>query len=195
LVTTLHLLDFQFDLFSIGEKTMPERDRGRKRRFPRWFDVFEEMEKMDEMMDEMMQRAFEIPNGTKSYGPYVYGFSVSFDPEGKPAIQQFGNVKPSRVGPQVKEQREPLVDVIEENDEIAVFAELPGVEKNDIRLHSNEKNLTISVDSKGRKYHKELELPGSVLPASAKATCKNGVLEIRFKKAEAEDRERQIEIE
>jgi HSP20 family protein len=174
---------------------MPERDLGRKRRFPRWFDVFEEMEKMDEMMDEMMQRAFEIPNRTKSYGPYVYGFSVSLDAAGKPAIQQFGNVKPSRVGPQVKEQREPLVDVIEENDEIAVFAEIPGVEKNDIRLHSNEKNLTISVNSKGRKYHKELELPESVLPTSAKAKYKNGVLEVRLKKAEAKGRERQINIE
>jgi len=194
-VTTLHLLDFQFDLLSIGEKTMPERDRGRKKRFPWWFDVFDEMEKMDEIMDEMMRRAFEIPNGTKPFGPYVYGFSVSLDPEGKPAIQQFGNVKPSRVGPQVKEEREPLVDVIDENDEIAVFAELPGVEKNDIRLYSSEKNLTISVDSKGRKYHKELELPDSVLPTSAKATYKNGVLEVRFKKAEAEGRERQIKIE
>jgi HSP20 family protein len=174
---------------------MPERDRGRKRRFPWWFDVFEEMEEMDEIIGEMMRRAFEIPSGMKSFGPYVYGFSVSLDPEGKPAIQQFGNVKPSRVGPQVKEEREPLVDVIDENDEVAVFSELPGVEKNDIRLHSNEKNLTISVDSKGRKYHKELELPHSVLPTSAKATYKNGVLEIRFKKAEVEARERQIKIE
>jgi len=174
---------------------MPERDRGRKKRFPWWFDVFEEMEKMDEIMDEMMRRAFEVPSGTKSFGPYVYGFSISLDPEGKPTIQQLGNVKPSRVGPQVKEEREPLVDVIDEDDEIAVFAELPGVEKNDIRLHSNEKNLTISVDSKGRKYHKELELPDSVLPTSAKATYKNGVLEVRFKKAEAEGRERQIKIE
>ena len=174
---------------------MPERDRARKKRFPWWFDVFEEMEKMDEMMDEMMRRAFEIPSETKSFGPYVYGFSVSLDPEGKPAIQQFGNVKPSRVGPQVKEEREPLVDVIDENDEIAVFTELPGVEKNDIRLRSNEENLTISVDSKGRKYHKELELPDSVLPTSAKATYKNGVLEVRFKKAEAGGRERQIKIE
>jgi len=174
---------------------MPERDQGRKKRFPWWFDVFEEMEKMDEMMDEMMRRAFEIPSGTKSFGPYVYGFSVSLDQEGKPAIQQFGNVKPSRVGPQIKGEREPLVDVIEENGEIAVFAELPGVEKNDIRLHSNEKNLTISVDSKGRKYYKELELPDSVLATSAKATYKNGVLEVRLKKAERKGREGQIKIE
>jgi len=174
---------------------MPEGDRGRKKRFPWWFDVFDEMEKMDEVMDAIMRRAFEIPNGTKPFGPYVYGFSVSLDPEGKPAIQQFGNVKPSRVGPQVKEEREPLVDVIEENDEIAVFAELPGVEKNDIRLHSNEKNLTIWVDSKGRKYHKELELPDAVAPTSAKASYKNGVLEVRFRKAEGKGRERQINIE
>jgi len=194
-MTTLHLLDFQFDLFSIGEKTMPEGDRGRKRRFPWWFDVFNEMEKMDEMMDEMMRKAFEIPKETKSFGPYVYGFSVSLDPEGKPMVQQFGNVKPTRVGPQVKEEREPLVDVLQENDEIAVFAELPGVEKNDIKLHSTEKNLMISVDSKERKYHKELELPASVLPTSSKASYKNGVLEVRLKKAEGKAREKQIKIE
>ena len=145
--------------------------------------------------DEMMRKAFEIPKETKSFGPYVYGFSVSLDPEGKPMIQQFGNVKPTKVGPRVKEEREPLVDVIQENDEIAVFAELPGVEKNDIRLHSNEKSLTISVDSKGRRYHKELELPASVVPVSAKASYKNGVLEVRLKKAEGKAREKQIKIE
>jgi len=174
---------------------MPEGGRSRKKRFPSWFDVFEEMDKMDEMMDEVMRKAFEIPKETRSFGPYVYGFSVSLDPEGKPMIQQFGNVKPTRVGPQVKGEREPLVDVLQENDEIAVFAELPGVEKNDIKLHVNEKDLTISVDSKGRKYHKELELPVSVLPASAKASCKNGVLEVRLKRAEGKVRERQIKIE
>ncbi len=174
---------------------MPEEGRGRKRRFPSWFDVFEEMEKMDEMMDEVMRKAFEIPEGTRSFGPYVYGFSVSLDPEGKPKIQQFGNVRPTRVRPQVKEEREPLVDVLQVNDEIAVLAELPGVEKNDIELHVIEKKVTISVDSKGRKYHKELELPVSVLPASAKASYKNGVLEVRLKRAEGNVRKKQIKIE
>ncbi len=174
---------------------MPEGDRGRKRRFPRWFHVFDEMEKMEEMMDEMMRRAFEIPKETKSFGPYVYGFSVSLDPEGKPMIQQFGNIKSTTVGPRVKEEREPLVDIIQENDEIAVFAEVPGVEKDDIRLHSNEKNLTISVDSKGRKYYKELELPAQILPASAKASYKHGVLEVRLKKAKGKTGEKQIKVE
>ena len=182
-------------MFSIGEKTVTERGRGRKRRFPSWFDVFEEMEKMDEMMDEVMRKAFEIPKETRSFGPYVYGFSVSLDSEGKPMIQQFGNVKPTRVGPQVKEEREPLIDVLQEKDEIAIFAELPGVEKNEIKLHVDEKNLTISVGSKKRKYHKELELPVAVLPSTSKASYKNGVLEVRLKKAEGKAREKQIKIE
>ncbi|NIW11257.1 MAG: Hsp20 family protein, partial [Gammaproteobacteria bacterium] len=75
-------------------------------------------------------------------------------------------------------------DVITTDKEVKVIAELPGVEKEDIKLHGTEDMLTISVDTPQRKYYKELELPESVDPKSAETSYKNGVLEVTLKKTE-----------
>lgn len=157
----------------------------RKKRSP-WFDIFEEFDRIEEMMDEMMQRLFEAPpEGEKAFSPYVYGFSVSPDPDGEPVLQQFGNVQLSRLGPQIREEREPLIDIMDQKDAIVVVAELPGVEKRAINLNATDFTLTISGKKEQRKYFKELDLPESVDPKSAKARYKNGVLEVRLKKAKA----------
>jgi len=66
---------------------------------------------------------------------------------------------------------------------VRVIAELPGVEKEDIDLRATETSLTISAESQHRKYYKELRLPTPVNPKSAKATYRNGVLEVSLPKA------------
>lgn len=155
----------------------------RKRKRRPWFGAFDEFERLEKMMDEMMRRAFETPSKRKKFRrPYVYGFSMSVGPDGKPVIREFGNVRASRRGPRIREEREPLVDVMEEDKDVVIVAELPGVEKDDIKLHAAEDHLTISVDTPARKYHKELTLPARVDPQSARASYKNGVLEVRLKK-------------
>jgi HSP20 family protein len=119
-------------------------------------------------------------------GPFVYGYSVKIGPDGKPEIREFGNVKPSRFGPRVKEEREPLVDIIETDGEIHIVAELPGVEKNDIKLHGTEDMLTVSVDTPQRKYYKEITLPAKVKVKETKTQYKNGVLEVTLPKIKEE---------
>ena len=176
----------------------------RRRRYPffrSWF--FEDMDKMFREIEKMMEEEFKtftskvpkdyvrerkLPDGTtvREWGPFVYGYSVKIGPDGKPEIHEFGNVKPSRLGPQVKEEREPLVDVIETDGEIHIVAELPGVEKNDIKLHGTEDSLTISVDTPQRKYYKEINLPAKVKVKEAKTQYKNGVLEITLPKIKEE---------
>jgi HSP20 family protein len=180
----------------------------RKRRFP-FFDIesfpfgfytgdLEEMmkeleRKMDEAFKEMgekipsgLVRERRLPDGstTREMGPFVYGYSVTIGPDKKPVIREFGNIKPSpaRPGLDVKEVREPLVDVISTNGEIKVIAEIPGVDKHDIKLHATEKNLTISVYTPERKYHREIELPSEVDIDGAKSSYRNGVLEVTFPK-------------
>jgi len=156
----------------------------RRRKKSPWFDIYDEFDRLEEMMDEMMRRAFEMPSKeAKFHRPYVYGFSMSVGPDGKPVIREFGNVQSSQRGPRIREEREPLVDVMEEDKDVVILAELPGVEKNDITLHATEDHLTISVDTAEQKYHKELTLPTLVDPESAQASYKNGVLEIRLKKS------------
>jgi len=95
----------------------------------------------------------------------------------------------------VKEEREPLVDVLQEGNEVVVVTELPGVEKDDIKLESTDRALKIAVESAKRRYFKEMELPHLVDPRMAKATYKNGVLEVRFTKSDEKRPARAIMVE
>ncbi len=168
--------------------------------------IFREMEKrMEEEFKNFTDRVpkdyvkeRKLPDGStvKEFGPFVYGYSMKIGPDGKPEIQQFGNIKKSLKGPEVKEEREPLVDVVDTNGEIRVVAELPGVEKTDIKLHGTEDSLEINVDTEQNKYYKEVKLPAKVKVHEAKSTYKNGVLEVIIPKIEAEkSKGEQIDIE
>ncbi len=159
--------------------------------------AFEDLDRMfDDLFKEMLDsvprdlyRERRLPDGgtVREIGPFVYGYSMTLGPDGKPVIREFGNVKPStRASPmgfrrpslEVREERDPLVDVIPEDGTIRVVAEVPGVERSDIKLNCSETTLTIAVDAAERKYYKEIDLPADVDPTNTKATYKNGVLEI-----------------
>jgi HSP20 family protein len=47
--------------------------------------------------------------------------------------------------------------------------------------------LTLSAKAKDRKYYKSLNLPRVVIPNVVRTTYKNGVLEIKLKKAQKEE--------
>lgn len=182
----------------------PSWFRRRWRRYPffrSWF--FEDIDEIFREMEEIMEREFreitskapksyirekKLPDGTtvRELGPFVYGYSIKIGPDGKPEIREFGNVRPTRFGPQIREEREPLVDVYATDGEVKVIAELPGVEKDDIQLHGTEDTLTISVDTPQRKYFKEVKLPAKVNPKAARTSYKNGVLEVTLPKKEGE---------
>lgn len=181
-----------------SEDDLPEWFKKRRSPFFRSWD-FEDIDKMFQDMESMMEKEFKsftsrvpkdyvrerkLPDGstTREFGPFVYGYSVKIGPDGKPEINQFGNLKPSRRGPEVKEEREPLVDIVETDGEVHVVAELPGVDKKDIQLHGTEETLTISVDIPQRRYFKEIKLPAKVRVTEAKTDYKNGVLEVTFPK-------------
>jgi len=155
---------------------------------------------IDEMMREM-ERAFseqfkdfekELPKNLvresrtpeggvkKEIGPFVYGYSVTIGPDGKPVIREFGNVRSGEDRPlkAIQDKREPLVDVISSGTDVRIIAEMPGVNKEDIDVTVNEKAMTISVDREDRGYYKKLELPGIVDPKGARSTYNNGILEV-----------------
>ena len=81
----------------------------------------------------------------------------------------------------VEEDREPVVDVLEEGNMIRVIAELPGVAQCDIAYQVNGDVLTIS--TKGdHVYHAEVLLPGCVEKEGIQSSYNNGVLELRLRK-------------
>ena len=52
------------------------------------------------------------------------------------------------------------------------------MEKDDIKIDSKEKKITVEVHKAGRKYFKQIELPGEVIAGKSKVNYRNGVLEI-----------------
>jgi HSP20 family protein len=142
-------------------------------------------EMMERMMSEMNQGAFLDPEAFKDLlknpegiNPFTFGFSMKVGPDGKPMIQKFGNT------PGTEEHiLEPLVDVVEEDGEIVVVAEVPGVESDEIKVTIKGNSLTIHAENPERPYHKVIELPSKVMKDEAKSAIRNGVLEVRLKKA------------
>ena len=76
-----------------------------------------------------------LPRATLKKGMKgVFGFSIKTAGGGKPIVEPFGNIKKTPKGPTVEEEREPITDVFDEKDEIRVYAEMPGVNQEDIKL-------------------------------------------------------------
>ncbi|MEM4057998.1 MAG: Hsp20/alpha crystallin family protein, partial [Thermoplasmata archaeon] len=92
---------------------------------------------------------------------FVYGFTFKMGPDGKPEFQEFGNV-PKGYGPKQLEYREPLTDVTEDDKNIYITVELPGIEKENIDIQLNEQSVVIDVNTPDRKYHKEVELSAKI---------------------------------
>lgn len=160
-----------------------------RRPYFRAFDEFErEMERMLREFDK------EFDEFLKERRPLVWGWSLSRGPDGRPRFSQFGNLR-AGLRPGVKAEREPLVDVFLEDESVKVTAELPGVEKEDIGLNATTRTLTISADTPQRKYYKEIDLPDEVEPETARATYKNGVLEVTFRRRGREPEGEPIRIE
>ncbi|MEM3673021.1 MAG: Hsp20/alpha crystallin family protein [Candidatus Bathyarchaeia archaeon] len=88
----------------------------------------------------------------------------------------------------VKEYKwiEPLIDILEDKDEIVVVAGLAGFKIEDLKISAENKQLILSAEAVDRKYRKSLNLPEKVIPTTMRTTYKNGVLEIRLKRATEE---------
>jgi molecular chaperone GrpE len=99
----------------------------------------------------------------------------------------------------INAQREPMLDVIEDDNSISITAELPGVDKENIELIVDKRLLTLTTTEANRIYYKELELSSEVDPDTVEATYRNGVLDVilkKIKKAKAkEPKEIMIELE
>jgi len=112
----------------------------------------------------------------------VYGFTINTAVGGSPKVETFGNIKKTPEGPKVDEEREPITDIFDEQNEVMIIAEMPGIEQEDIKIDLKEDILEISAVNKSRNYRKELLLPVKVIKQNLRHKFTNGILEIRIKK-------------
>lgn len=76
------------------------------------------------------------------------------------------------------------VDVYTDDDGVELVADLPGVSKDDINLQCDGEVLTISAASARREYDERVRLPVRVDEHSASARFNNGVLQVKFDRAD-----------
>jgi len=81
----------------------------------------------------------------------------------------------------------PLIDIFQEKNWITIIAEIAGFNKETLKIDVKDQKLTLSAKAKDRRYYKSLNLPKVVIPNIMHTTYKNGVLEIKLKKAIKEE--------
>jgi len=159
---------------------LPEDKKKDRRRSP-WFEIFDEIKKLEKMMNELM-KSIEASNKYNRRNRSFYGFSATFTRNRRLKPKVFRSYKRGYVNPEIRGEYEPLIDIFNEKDGIRVIAEVPGAHKDDVDIYVTEDTLRISVHTDDVKFYKEIMLPGRVNPKTATATYKNGVLEICLKK-------------
>ncbi len=103
----------------------------------------------------------------------------------------------------------PYVDVIDRGNDIVVTADMPGVDKDDIKISVKDNVLEISARRKTEQeqkekgyvrherrysnYYRSIRLPAAVDKTKAKASFSNGVLEVTLPRTE-QARESEIPI-
>lgn len=169
-------------------------DRRRKKQPPWWNDALfrGQLEAVKKIVKKLMQRITSSPEdffGPDAASlseelkiPVFWGFAT-IGPDGRVQMNTFGRVGAEGISPTEQGEKEPLIEVADEEDALIIIAELPGVEKKeDIDLTITERKVTIHVDTPRLKYHKDVDLSSPVRPKEAHAHYSNGILEIRLPK-------------
>ena len=91
----------------------------------------------------------------------------------------------AREAPEPAEPVEPPTDVFDEGEWITVVADVPGTAMDDLELRIEGRSFSLrSTPGSRRTFVKDLDLGAEVDPESMESTCRNGVLEVRVRKAE-----------
>ena len=143
--------------------------------------IFKKMSNSFFNIDDIFE---EFKTKGSNQGPYYYGYTMTVGPDGKPIVKEYGNAKPELVS--APNTREPIVDTIVDEKEklVKLVAEMPGVDKSDLKVVVQDKSVNLSAEHGEKKYQVNVPIQYKVDENSAKASYKNGILELVFKLAE-----------
>jgi HSP20 family protein len=176
------LLDVGFGIFGASDKTQGEKPKGLT-------GLVNDLAKLAEK-SQTYQKRINLGKGA------VVDFHVSSHPIRESHVPKpVSGLKITRPNKQFTKthtslppttgaikEREPIVDVFEEEGYLRVMAELPGVEENEINLKVEDNTLTISTGTSARTYYKKVELPTAVKKEVTESSYRNGILEVKLKK-------------
>jgi len=127
------------------------------------------------MLEQMIRESIEQGN----FMARPMGFTIVIRGAGPfPAGFPMGQTSPA---PENGGALEPLVEVHEGDEEVLVLGELPGISGDQVRLDLEEGVLRISATDGARSFIGRASLP-PVDPDSLSSSCRNGVLEVRFRR-------------
>ena len=158
-------------------------------------NLFRRMSRPFMNMDDIFEE-FKDSGNLQTYGPYYYGYTMTVGPDGKPVIKEYVNVKPALLP--TSDVREPFVDVLFDDKEkvLKLVAEMPGVEKKDIKIVVEGRTVNLDAEHGEKKYSAKVPIRQKVDEDSVKATYANGILEVRFKlKEDEKPKGKTVEVE
>ena len=158
-------------------------------------NLFRKMSRPFMNMDDIFEE-FKDSGNLQTYGPYYYGYTMTIGPDGKPVIKEYGNVKPALLP--TSDVREPFVDVLVDDKEkvLKLVAEMPGVEKKDIKIVVEGRTVNLDAEHGEKKYSAKVPIRQKVDEDSVKATYANGILEVQFKlKEDEKPKGKTVEVE
>lgn len=140
-------------------------------------NIFEEFRRFEESMNKMFE---EIWNTQRK----------------RPLLLPSGEMTADKM----EEYRRPFIDIIETDKEIVAAVDMPGLEKEEIKINLTEDRLEISAEKRreeekkedgyiykerhGGSYYRSVSLPSQIDPDRAKATYNNGVLQVTMTKVD-----------
>ena len=163
-----------------------------------WFD--DQFEKTFRRLSNRFFTADDVFEGpgdrVQTFGPYYYGYQMTIGPDGKPRINEWGNVRPTTAIAD-SSVREPFVDEIlnEKERKLKLTTEMPGIEKSDIKVNVVDNAVSISAEHGDRRYSTTVPLKYEVDENSAKAVYKNGILEVELTLAEEKPKGKMVSVE
>lgn len=142
-----------------------------------WWDDEDPFERIFKEMMKHFEKLFGDIEKVEPGKPIVKGFSLTIGPDGKPVFREIGPTR-SNVIPEKKKIE---AEIIDEKDKYMLVADLPGVERNSIRLKISNGNLIVRSFGK-RKYYEVFRLPGDASDKIIAYKYNNGVLTVEIEK-------------
>jgi HSP20 family molecular chaperone IbpA len=84
--------------------------------------------------------------------------------------------------PSLMNERQPLIDVFEEENYLMVLTELPGIDEKDVNIKADDNSVTIKAENTAKKYFEIVRLPTRINKDTFELTYRNNILQLRLKK-------------